>query len=104
MKRLEKDLQCKIKVVPTYHILRSNKSRDPKLFLKRALETELKNANVDFAIVSVGANDVTDLELEAHDNSTLIDDACYQSKNLVRMVEIAANRFNVDIFVVERPP
>ena len=104
IKRLEKDLNCNIKVVPTYHIEKSQKSQDPELYLKKVLETELKEANVDFAIVSVGANDVTDLDLNENDFTTLINVACDQSKNIVHMVEHAAKRYDIDIFVVERPP
>ena len=47
------------------------KSRDPELYLKKVKETELKEGNVDFETVSVGANDVTDLNLNENDFTTL---------------------------------
>ena len=42
-----------------------------RLYLKKVKETELKEGNVDFATVSVGANDVTDLNLNENDFTTL---------------------------------
>ena len=102
--RLEYDLQCNIIAVPTYHIEKNPESRDPELFLKTLLETELKDAKVDFAIIAVGTNDISELKIDDKNKVTLNNLACDQSKNLVHLAEYASKKFDMDIFIVERPP
>ena len=104
MTRLEKDLQSKIKVVPTYHIEKHPNSKNPELYLKKLLDEELKDSKVDYAIISVGTNDITDMDHESNDLTTLNNAACDQSKNLIHLVDHASQKYNIDIFVVERPP
>ena len=90
--------------MPTYRIEEKQNSKDPALFLKTLLDTELKDAKVDFAIISVGANDVTELDTDAHDFATLTNLACEQSKDIAFLADHASKRFKIDIFIVERPP
>lgn len=104
IKRLENDLQCKVRVVPTYRIEKKEKCRDPELYLEKLLEAELKASKVDFVIISVGANDITDMEYDSNSYAALNTAACGHSKALAYLAEVAVQKHNIDIFVVERAP
>ena len=86
IERLEENLHCNIKTVPTYHIEQNPDSPDKNLFLRALLESELKDAKVDFAIISVGTNDISALNID-EETGILINTACDQTKNLVHMVD-----------------
>ena len=90
--------------MPTYRIDEKQPSRDPELYLKNLLDIELKDEQFDFAIVSVGANDISDLDIEATDFGTLTNVACDHSKDIVHLAGAAAKKFNLEMFVVERAP
>ena len=102
--RLEKELQSKIKVVPTYHIEKHSESRNPENYLNKMLDDELEATKVDFAIIAVGANDISDLDHDNLDLNELNTAASDHSKNVVFLATRAAKKHNIDIFIVERAP
>ena len=102
---MEKRLDCEILPIPTYHIVKRVGARDPELNVKENLKVELeKRKDIDFLIVATGSNDITYLDIENKSVSELTTIACNQSRDLVHMLNEAALKHNLDVFVVEKPP
>ena len=101
---LQDRLESDITSVKTYHIECNPASKNPEMFLQQNLKKLEGEKGLDFVIICTGTNDITDLDVDNGDMSQLILKACDQSKHLVEVANEAAQRYNVDVFVVERPP
>ena len=66
--------------------------------------TELKETKFDAAIISVGTNDVSELDIDNKNIVTLNNLASDQSKAIVHLAEYAARKFDIDVFILQRPP
>ena len=105
MRVLQDRLDSEITAIPTYHIEKRQEVRDPELNLKNNLKVELdKNEKVDFIIVGVGTNDITKLNTENEDITKLTTKAWDQAKDIVHLANEASQKYNVEVFVVEKPP
>ena len=104
---LESGLNCTIvgDVVETYHITKHAEARDPELFLKKLIDDHLKDdSDIDFVIFAVGSNDISKLNIEQDDINALSTKACEHSTKLVEIANYAVETYEVDVFIVERPP
>ena len=105
MEEMENRLDCEIIPIPTYHIEKRVGARDPELNLKENLKLELeKRKNIDLLIIATGSNDITFLDTKNKDVSDLITTACNQSREIVQLANEAAQKYDLDVFVVEKPP
>ena len=102
---LELGLNCKLDVVKTFHIKKHPEAEDPDLYLERLIDASLGNdTDTDFIVIAVGSNDISRLSIEDDDISTLTDKVCEQSSALVDLAKYAAEKYNIEVFVLERPP
>ena len=101
---LQDRLECDITSVKTYHIDYNETSKNPEMHLKQTLKKLEVEKDIDFVIISTGTNDITALDAENGDMSEMIEKACDQTKHLVELAKETAQKRNVDVFVVERPP
>ena len=97
-------LDSDVCAVGTYHIEQYEKARDPELYLKKNLQKIEDKSDLDFLIIATGTNDITVLDVENEDISELTNIVCDQSRNLIHLANEAAQKHNLDVFVVERPP
>ena len=103
LKELESKLESEIYTVKTFHIEKHPTSKDPEMYLRKNLDTLNNPQNeTDFIIICVGTNDITKLNLD-EEISDLNNIACEHSKNLVNQAQQAAQKHNIDVFIVERP-
>ena len=86
----------------TYHIEKHEGAKDPDMFLRKNLDTLDEYKYVNFILISVGSNGITELNIE-EDIRDLNNIACEQSKNLVHLAEEASIIHNIDAFIVEKP-
>ena len=101
-KKLEYELDCKVEMVETYHIIENPTADDPEKFLENMLKTHIKAGEVDFIIISVGSNDITFLKND-RDMLTLSQEAIVHSNKLVKIATEMSVKFGIDVFVTERP-
>ena len=101
---LQDRLECDITSVKTYHIDYNETSRNPDMHLKQTLKKLEGENDIDFVVISTGTNDITALDAENGDMSEMVNKACDQTKHLVELAQETAQKRNVDVFVVERPP
>ena len=98
-------LNCNLDVIKTFHISEHVDARDPEKYLKNMIDENLSEGDeTDFVIFVVGSNDISKLDIENDTLVTLNNKVCDQSKDLVHFANYAAQKFGVDVFVVERPP
>ena len=86
----------------TYHIEKHDNARDPELYLKKNLSILDESSDIDFIILSLGTNDITKLNIE-EDIGIVNDVACGHSKNLAHIADEISQKYNIDVFIVERP-
>ena len=101
---LQDRLDCDIASVKTYHIEYNATAKNPDMHLKQNLTKLEGEKDLDFVVISTGTNDITVLDAENGDMSEMINKACNQTKHLVELANEAAQKHNLDVFVVERPP
>ena len=102
LRDLQDQLDSEIIAVPTYHIEKVE-AKDPDLNLKQNLKLELeKNQNIDFIIIAIGSNDISNLSIEEKGIGDLTTDACNQSKHIVHLANEASEKYNIEVFVVEK--
>ena len=101
---LQEKLESDVTSVNTYHIEKHDQAKNPEMYLKKNLKQLEGEKDLDFVIIATGTNDITALDVENEEMSELIHKACNQSRNLVQLADEAAQKHNVDVFVVERPP
>ena len=102
---LQDQLKSEIEAIPTYHIEKNTESRNPELNLKENLKRELNTKqDLDFIIISTGTNDISKLNTEEKDTGELITIACDQAKNIVHFANEVSQKYDLDVFVIEKPP
>ena len=102
LRDLQDQLDSEIIAVPTYHIEKKVEAKDTDLNLKQNLKLELeKNQNIDFIIIAIGSNDISNLSIEEKGIGDLTTDACNQSKHIVHLANEASEKYNIEVFVVE---
>ena len=101
-KKFEYKLNCEMEIIETYHILENKTAPDPEKYLRNMLKNHMKVGEVDFIILSVGSNDITFLSNEK-DVCALNKEALEHSAILVDIAKETADRFDIDVFVIERP-
>ena len=101
---LQEKLNSDITAFETYHIEQNVNAKDPELYLKKNLKELENKPGIDFLILATGTNDITVLDVENEDIGELTYTVCDQSKNLVHLAKEVSEKYNVDVFVVERPP
>ena len=102
---LESGLNCTLDVVETFHITKHSESQDPELYLRNMIDIHLKDdTDTDLVIFAVGSNDISKLNTENEDIGTLSTKACEQSSELVELAKYAVEKYEVEVFIVERPP
>ena len=99
---LQDRLESDVTSVKTYHIEHNATAKNPEMHLKQNLKNLEEEKDLDFIIIATGTNDITVLDVENEEMSQLIYKACEQSKHLVEVANEAAQKHNVDVFVVER--
>ena len=102
IQKLANDINSKICLNKTYHIEKHEEAKDPELYLRKTLTTLEETKDANFIIISVGSNDITKLNIE-EDIKELNEKACEQSRNLANIAEEASKKYDIDVFVVERP-
>ena len=103
--KLKHDLNCDLKVVPTNFIHHHPSSADPDAYLQCMVDQHLAGKTCyDFAIIAVGANDITEMDIESSPPTTLTNSVADQTKVLVQVAETLATENNLDIFLVDKPP
>ena len=102
LRDLQNNLNSEIHTVKTFHIEKHTNAKDPEMFLRKNLDILDESGHIDYIILSVGTNDITKLDL-GEDIGDLIDTACEHSKNLVHLANQTAQKYNIDVFIVERP-
>ena len=76
LKRFKEELNCDLKIIPTYYIEQNPTSRDPDAYLKCMVNQHLVGKQeFDFAILATGSNDITDLDTENSPPTTLFENA-----------------------------
>jgi lysophospholipase L1-like esterase len=73
-----------------------------QLYLRKNLDILDESDEIDYIILSVGTNDITKLDL-GEGIGDLIDSACEHSKNLVHLANQTSQKYDIDVFIVERP-
>ena len=102
LQEVEQNLDSKIQKVKTFHIEKHTNAKDPELFLRKNLEILDESKDIDYIIISVGTNDITKLNLE-EDIGDLNNTACEHTKNLAHLANATSQKYNIDVFLVERP-
>ena len=98
-------LDCNLDVIKTFHISQHSDAKDPEKYLKNMIDANLsEDDDTAFVVFAVGSNDITKLNIEEDTLVTLNNKACDQSRELVRLADYTAQKFGVDVFVLERPP
>lgn len=70
------------------------------MYLKQNLKKLEGEKDLDFIIIATGTNNITVLDVENEEMSQLIYKACEQSNHLVEVANEAAQKHNVDVFVL----
>ena len=99
---LERELNCKLEVIETYHIIENKTARNPDKYLSNMLKNHLKAGEVDFIVISVGSNDITFLDVD-EDVRKLNKDALGHTAVLVDLAEKTAETLGIDVFITVRP-
>ena len=103
--KVKEELNCEIKVIPTYHIEHHSDAKDPDAYLQCMVNQHLAGkTGFDFAIIATGSNDITKLDTENTVATTLFKSVEEQSKLLVEIATKITVETNVDVFVIEKPP
>ena len=104
MDMFEKATDSKVEVIKTYRIHKNYdvKVKDPKLHLKNMVNEHMTKDS-DFAVLSVGSNDIADLDLE-QPKEFLVDSVLKQSKELVDIAVKMAEENQSNVFINERIP
>ena len=102
IQELANQLNSRICTIKTFHIEKHTNSRDPELFLRKNLEVLNQEDDIDFIIISVGTNDITKLDL-SEELEVINDVACGHSKNLAHIANELSQKYNIEVFIVERP-
>ena len=101
-RKLEYELDCELEVIETYHIVENPTATDPEKYLNNMLNSNLKEGEVDFIIISVGSNDITFLSNDK-ENIALNNEAIDHSTKLANTAQDVAVKLGIDVFVTERP-
>ena len=100
--KLEIELDCQLEIIETYHIIENQTAPDPEKYLTNMLNSHMKEGEADFIILSVGSNDITFLSNDK-DVCKLNKEALEHSAVLVDIAKETADKFGIDVFVIERP-
>ena len=104
-KRLKEDLNCDLKIIPTYYVEHHPDSKDPDAYLQCMVNQHLAGKTCyDFAILAIGTNDITDLDTVNAPPTTLTNNVADQTKTIVEVAETLAAENNLDVFIVDKPP
>ena len=101
-RKLEYELNCKMEIIETYHIIENTTAPDPEKHLENMLKTHLTE-DTDFIVIAVGSNDISRLNTE-EEIGILNDKAIEHTKILVALAKEAAAKYDIDVFILERPP
>ena len=85
LNRYKEELNCELKIIPTFYIEEHPSSRDPDAYLQCMVNKHLVGKDYAFAIIATGSNDITDLDSENSPPTTLFHKASEQSKLLVEI-------------------
>ena len=99
---LEKATDSKVDIVRTYRIQENKTAQDPTLYLKKDVSERMLK-DYDFAVLSVGSNDIADLDLK-QPKDLLVETVINQSKDLVDIAVKIAEENKTDVFINERIP
>ena len=100
---LERELNCKLEVIETYHIIENKTARNPDKYLSNMLKNHLNAGEVDFIVISVGSNDITFLDVD-EDVRKLNKEALGHTAILVDLAEKTAETLGIDVFITVRLP
>ena len=100
---LQEKLDSEMKFEKTYHIKEEPSATDLELNLVENMKKLEKESDVDFLIISTGTNDISKLDLNKH-IADLNTAACDQARDIVHIANQAAQKYNIDVFIVEKPP
>ena len=104
-KKLKDDLNCDLKIIPTYYVHHHPDSKDPDAYLECMVNQHLAGkSGYDFAILATGTNDITELDVDNAPPTTLTNSVADQTKTLVEVAETLAAEHNLDVFLVDKPP
>ena len=100
--RLESATNSKIQIVPTYHLIKKNNSKDPEAHLLPMVAKHVTD-DVDFVAICVGTNDITDMNNDWSDDDEILDNCKKQAKTLVDTAQDIVSK-NKDVYLLEQPP
>ena len=104
-KRYKDELNCELKVIPTYYAEENPSARDPDAYLGCMVNQHLRGkSGYHFAIFATGTNDITDLDTENSPTTTLFSKVSSQSKTIFDVAESLTKELDIDVFVVDKPP
>ena len=100
--RLEKDLNCKIELHVTYHIVKMSHGATYDDSLMSKVDSVMTN-EFDFVILQLGSNEMSDLDLSMSrkDLFEMIQTDC---ENLIKVAKSMVEKYDVEVFVSEKPP
>ena len=103
--RLKDELNCELKVIPTYHVEHHSDAKDPDAYLQCMVNQHLSGkTDFDFAIIATGSNDITRLDTETMPPTTLFSRVEEQSKLAVEIAIKITTENDINVFLVEKPP
>ena len=104
-KRFNDDLNCDLKIIPTYYIEQHSEAQDPDAYLQCMINKHLLGkSGYDFAIFATGTNDISTLDTVNSPPTTLMNSVADQTKIMVELAETLTTEMNIDVFIVEKPP
>ena len=105
-KKLYEDINCDLKIVPTYHIEENLGAKEPEAFLGNMVTQHLRgNTEYDFAIIATGTNDISNLDLETVPVSSLYSKVSTQSQTLFDVAAALTEEMHIiNVFIVDKPP
>ena len=102
-KRFMQELNCEVKIIPTYYIEEHSGATDPDAFLQCMVNQHAKQG-FDFAIIATGSNDITMMDTENAPATTIFQQAKEQSELLCDIAKNMSTELNLDLFIMEKPP
>ena len=97
MDMFEKATNSKVEVIKTYKIKKKDDAIDAELHLKDMVNEHMTKDS-DFAVLSVGSNDIADLDLE-QPKEFLVESVLKQSKELVDIAVKMAEENQSNVFI-----
>ena len=102
IEKLQDELNSDINYCLTYHIERQAHLSEPSPYLALQIN-EVMCKKVDFVIIQVGSNEMTNLDLSS-DKQKLFDTIQEDCDKLINIAKHLVTEYEIDVFISEKPP